>query len=242
MLRTPAWTLTWNALRAALAVLIAAAVITQAVTTVGGAISGGRDVGTTITNFFSFFTILSNVLTVVVMVWAVVWFFWRGRKDASPEPRALAIALASVTTYMVITGIVYNTLLRGIQLPQGTTVPWSNEVLHVVGPLFLLVDLFVAPRRRWLGWGVIAAVLAFPLAWVVYTMVRGPLVTNPLTGAPYWYPYPFLDPHTATTGGYGGVVLYIVGIAVGIAVVAALVVWVSRMRGGTSSIRAARAT
>lgn len=30
----------------------------------------------------------------------------------------------------------------------GTTVPWSNEVLHVVGPLFLLIDLLLAVRRR----------------------------------------------------------------------------------------------
>lgn len=234
MLRTPAWSWTWTAARAAIAVLIAAAIIAQAVATVSGALSGGRDVGTTIANFFSFFTILSNVLTVVVMLWTAVWFVRRGSGSASSEPRALGIALACVTTYMVITGIVYNTLLRGIQLPQGTTVPWSNEVLHVVGPLFLLVDLFVAPRRRCLGWGAILAVLGFPLAWVVYTMVRGPLVTNPTTGAAYWYPYPFLDPHTSTTGGYGGVIAYIVGIAAGIALVAALVVWVGRMRGHVS--------
>ena len=231
MLRTPAWANTWTVLRAIAAALITAAIVAQADVTIGGAISGGRDVGTTIANFFSFFTILSNVLSVIVLAWAIVWFWSRGRVKISPEPRALGIALASVTTYMVITGIVYNTLLRGIPLPQGSTVPWSNEVLHVVAPLFLLADLFLGPRRRCLGWGAIGAVLGFPLAWVIYTMVRGPLVTNPGTGAPYWYPYPFLDPHSATTGGYLGVVAYIVGIAVGIAVVAAIVVAVGRSRG-----------
>lgn len=231
MLRTPAWANTWTVLRAVAAALITAAIIAQADATIGGAISGGRDVGTTIANFFSFFTILSNVLSVIVLAWAVVWFWSRARVDASAEPRVLGIALASVTTYMVITGIVYNTLLRGIPLPQGSTVPWSNEVLHVVGPLFLLADLFLGPRRRCLGWGAIGAVLGFPLVWVIYTMVRGPLVTNPGTGAPYWYPYPFLDPHSATTGGYLGVVAYIVGIAVGIAVVAGIVIAVGRSRG-----------
>ena len=231
MLRTPTWANTWTVLRAVAAALITAAIIAQADATIGGAISGGRDVGTTIANFFSFFTILSNVLSVIVLAWAVAWFWSRGRAKTSPEPRALGIALASVTTYMVITGIVYNTLLRGIPLPQGSTVPWSNEVLHVVGPLFLLADLFLGPRRRCLGWGAIGAVLGFPLVWVIYTMVRGPLVTNPGTGAPYWYPYPFLDPHSATTGGYLGVVAYIVGIAVGIAVVAGIVIAVGRSRG-----------
>jgi hypothetical protein len=188
MLRRRGWADTWSALRAAMAVLGAAAIIAQAVTSIGGAISNGRDVGTTVANFFSFFTILSNVLAVIVLVSLVAWYWLRGRRGASPEPRGIAIALASVTTYMIITGVVYNTLLRGIPLPQGTTVPWSNEVLHVVAPLFLLVDLFLAPRRRCLGWGAIAAVLVFPLVWVVYTMLRGPLVTNPLTGDAYWYP------------------------------------------------------
>ncbi|MGA0568049.1 Pr6Pr family membrane protein [Rathayibacter sp. KR2-224] len=231
MLRTPAWTWTWTALRAAIAVVVAAAIIAQAVTTFGGAVTHHRDVATTVTNFFSFFTILSNVLTVAVMLWAVVWFCLRGRTDASPEPRSLAISLACVTTYMGITGIVYNTLLRGIELPQGTTVPWSNEVLHVIAPIFLLIDLFVGPRRRCLGWGAIALTLIFPLVWVVYTMVRGPLVTNPATGGASWYPYPFLDPNSPTTGGYGGAIAYVIGIAVGIAAVGALVVWVGRIRG-----------
>ena len=235
MLRSPAWAWTWTALRAAAAVLGASAVITQAVVTFGGALAAKRDVGTTLVNFFSFFTILSNVLAIIVLTWAVIWFCTRGRADASPEPRSLGIALACATTYMVITGVVYNLLLRGIPLAQGHTVPWANEVLHVVVPLFLLLDLFLAPRRRCLGWGAIAAVLVFPLAWVVYTMVRGPLVTNPLTDAPYWYPYPFLDPNSATTGGYLGVVAYILGIAVGIALVAAGVVAVSRTRSRHST-------
>ena len=105
---------------------------------------------------------------------------------------------------MIITGIVYNTLLRGIPLPQGTTVEWANEILHVVGPIILLADVLVGARVRSLGWRVVPIVLAFPIVWVVYTLVRGPLVTNPNTGAPYWYPYPFLDPN-AQASGYAGV-------------------------------------
>lgn len=235
MLRSRAFTTAWTLLRAAVAVLVAIAVIVQAQLSIGGAIRNGKDVGTTAVNFFSFFTILSNVLTVVVLVWAVVWFFSRGLPGGA-EPRTLAIALACVTTYMVITGLVYNTLLRGIELPQGSTVPWSNEVLHVVAPLFLLIDLFIGPRRRSLGWSAVAAVLGFPLVWVVYTMVRGPLVTNPANGAPYWYPYPFLDPNSPATGGYLGSFAYIVGIAVGIAIVATIVVVVGRFRGRATPV------
>ncbi|WP_345801047.1 Pr6Pr family membrane protein [Microbacterium sp. AZCO] len=230
MTRTPAWARTWALMRAAASLLILAAIVAQAVRTIGGAIDAGRDVATTIVNFFSFFTILSNVVSVVVLAWAAVWFWSRGRRVAAPEPRALATVLACATTNMLVTGVVYNTLLRGIALPQGTTVPWSNEVLHVVGPIFLAADLFLAPRRRALPWRSIAEVLIFPIVWVVYTLVRGPLTTNPTTGAPFWYPYPFLDPNNFDDG-YGTVALYVAGIAIAISLFATLVVWVGRRRG-----------
>jgi apolipoprotein N-acyltransferase len=131
-------------------------------------------------------------------------------------------------TYMIVTGVVYNTLLRGVALPQGTTVVWSNEVLHVVAPLFLLVDLIVGTWPPRLSWRAVLGILVFPVVWIVYTLVRGPLVTNPVTGAAWWYPYPFLDPHVV--GGYAGMVPYILGIAVGLALFAAGVVWVGRRR------------
>ena len=129
---------------------------------------------------------------------------------------------------MLLTGIVYNVLLRQISLDQGTTVPWSNEVLHVVAPLFLLVDLFFAPGRSWLHWSSVFWVLVFPVVWIGYTLVRGSLVTSPRTGDPWWYPYPFLDPQLQ--GGYLGVALYIVGIAVAIVLLAWGVVAVGRVR------------
>lgn len=233
MTQTLRWARIWTVLRVAAAVAIAVAVIAQAERTIGGAIEGGRDVVTTTANFFSFFTILSNVLSVVVLVWAAVWFWRRGKDAADPEPPPLAVALAAVTSYMIVTGIVYNTLLRGIPLPQGTTVPWSNEILHVVGPVFFLADLFLGPRRRALSWRALFAILAFPIVWVVYTLVRGPLVTNPVTGDPWWYPYPFLDP-ASFDNGYAGVAVYVVGIAAAITAAAAVVVWVGRRRGTAS--------
>jgi hypothetical protein len=133
---------------------------------------------------------------------------------------------------MIITGLVYNTLLRGVVLPQGSEpIPWSNEVLHLVAPLFLLADVFVAPLRRALPWRALWAIVALPIAWVVYTMIRGPLTTNPVTGDPFWYPYPFLNPNNpdlAPLTGYPGVFVYVVGIAVAITAVGTFVVWWGR--------------
>jgi len=230
MTRAARWAEGWTIARAAMAALTVAAIVAQLVQSVSGAIDAGRHVATIITNFFSFFTILSNVLSVVALGWAAIWFWTRGRSREIPEPRSLAVALACATSYMIVTGIVYNVLLRGIPLPQGTTVPWSNEVLHVVGPIVLLADLFLGPRRRPLPWRAIAEVLVLPVVWVVYTLVRGPLTTNPNTGEPYWYPYPFLNPNSFAQG-YATVAVYVVGIAIVIALAAWLVVWVGRRRG-----------
>lgn len=228
----------WSAARAAMALAILAAVIAQLARSVATAAELGRDVGVTIANFFSFFTVLSNTAAAVVLLWAAIRFWASGRR-ADAEPAGLATALACVSTYMIITGIVYNLLLRGITLPQGSEpIPWSNEILHLAGPLFLLADVLLAPLRRALPWRALWAILAFPVLWVVYTMLRGPLVANPATGAPYWYPYPFLDPNLA---GWGSVVLYVIAIALAIVAVGALVVWWGRRRGLPHAAESTRA-
>jgi len=230
MLRTPAWARTWSVLRLAMSAVIATAIVAQLSLSVSRAVERGNDVGTIVANFFSFFTILSNAASVVVLAWAAIWYFTRGAR-AKSEPRGLAIALASVTTYMIVTGLVYNTLLRNIELPQGSEpIPWSNETLHVIAPIFLLLDLFLGPLRRRLNWSAVFAIAVFPIVWAVYTLVRGPLVTNPINGNPYWYPYPFMDPNNFANG-YLGVAVYIVAIAVAIMAVGVLVVWIGRRRG-----------
>ncbi len=129
-------------------------------------------------------------------------------------------------------GVVYNLLLRGIELPQGSTVGWSNEVLHVVIPIIMLADVLFAPRRRALGWGAVGIAAIFPIVWVIYTLIRANLVIAPATGKPYWYPYPFLDPRQS--GGFVGVSLYVLLIAAIIIGAAALVVWVGRRRATVS--------
>lgn len=213
-----------------MASVIAAAIVTQLVVSLTATAAAGRDVATVFVNFFSFFTILSNVSAVIALAWA-------GTASLTSHHRArasgaLSLVLACATTYMAITGIVYNALLRGITLPQGSEpVPWSNEVLHLIGPIFLVLDLAVGPTRRSLRWRAIWAVIAFPILWTVYTLVRGPLVTNPTTGSPYWYPYPFLDPNGP--GGWPSVAAYVAVISVAFVAVGSVAVWITRRRART---------
>ena len=69
---------------------------------------------------------------------------------------------------------------------------------------------------------------AYPLIWLMYTMVRGEFVADPSGAAPYWYPYPFLDPHGA--GGWGSALLYIAGIFAAFLVIGAGIVAIDRYR------------
>jgi hypothetical protein len=175
-------------------------------------------------NFFSFFTIDSNVGAIVIFVIGAVVLVRKMQ-----DPRWFAILRACVTSYMAVTGIVYNTLLRGVNVSEGSVVAWSNEVLHVVGPILVVLDWLLAPGRPRLEWKTLWWVVSFPIVWAVYTMIRGPLAYNDVAQKRTWYPYPFLDPSLAPEG-YVSVAFYVILIAAIICGVGALVVRVSRAR------------
>jgi len=214
-------------LRVVFAVLIGAAVTGQLVQSLRfDATSGSPDAAFTVINFVSFFTIESNVASVAVLTVGALFLLRAPRR-----PDVFDTVRASVVSYMVVTGVVYNLLLRGIELPQGQTLAWSNEVLHVIGPAYLLVDWLLAPDRIPLGARRLWSIAAFPLVWAVYTLVRGELVADPRRGGG-WYPYPFLNPDLSANG-YLSVAFYVVLITLVILSVGAGVLWVSR-RGRAS--------
>ena len=151
--------------------------------------------GFNVVNFFSFFTNLSNLLAAIVLVLGARRL-WR---PASTGPDEGLRALSAVN--MVVVGIVFSLLLRDVDL--GALRPWINTLLHHVMPCVVLLDWLLQPPRTRLGGRQLLWTLVFPMAYLVYTLVRGSR-----TG---WYPYPFLNP--ANVGGYGGVALYAAGIA-----------------------------
>lgn len=85
---------------------------------------------------------------------------------------------------VMVTGIVYNAVLRGHE--QATVLYRVNDTLqHAVNPVLgpAVWALFdprgqITPKRA-------ALASAIPLAWAAVTMARGPRID--------WYPYPFLD-------------------------------------------------
>ncbi|MGJ4845496.1 Pr6Pr family membrane protein [Leifsonia sp. Le1] len=209
--------------RAAMCLLTIVAIVAQFATSVNFISGKGGNIAGYVVNFFSFFTIDSNIGYVVVLGIGAVFLFTRTGDD----PGWFTGLRAAVTTYMVTTGVVYNLLLRNIPLPQGQTVEWSNEVLHVVGPVYLLIDWLFAPGRAALRNSVLWWIVGFPIVWAVYTLIRAPFGADPVTGKQPWYPYPFLNPHTSLNG-YLSVSFYVLLIAAVILCVGFGVVWVSR--------------
>jgi len=222
------------ALRIAVATAIVVAIVAQLRASLGfWSDQGVTNIASNVVNFFSFFTVEANIASAVVLTVGAVLLVVRGGVDDSV---VYTVVRASVVTYMVVTGIVYNLLLRGIELPQGSTVGWSNEILHVVAPVYLLVDWLFAPGRVPLGARRIWPVLVFPIVWVLYTLVRGPFVTDEVFGNDFWYPYPFLNPITSANG-YLSVAFYVILIAAVIGLVAAGVLWISRRTSRTPLTR-----
>jgi len=164
--------------------------------------------------YFSYFTIQSNLMNVVVLaVGGVVCVRWRD------DPRLLTQIRMSVLAYAVVTGVVYNVLLRGH--PDGSYAgpQWPNEVMHVWIPIVILLDWILAPGRAALPWRSLWIAVSYPIAWVAFTLVRGAI-----TG---WYPYPFLIPDAEH--GYGIVSGYVVGIAAFIVLIASGAIALSRV-------------
>lgn len=177
--------------KVALALLGFSALVTEVATLVE---RGQLEVG----NFFSYFTVEGNAFAVVVLLWSAL--------AGAARSRRLDLFRGASTLYMLTTIVVFTVLLSGLDPTRLTAVPWDNTVLHYLMPIGVTLDWLLDRPTRRVGFRSALPWLGVPLVYVVYSLVRGPLVD--------WYPYPFLDP---STGGYGRVAIVSVVIAVVVA-------------------------
>lgn len=163
-------------------------------------------------NFFSFFTIQSNILAAAVLVLAALI-----RREE--RTRGFDIVRGAATFYIAITGVVFALLLSGLQEELDTHNGFVNFVVHTLIPVVAVVDWLIDPPRHRLGSLSALTWLAYPIAWFVYTLVRGSRVD--------WYPYPFVDVNRL---GYGGVLVRSVAFLVVFAVGALAFGWIGDRR------------
>ncbi|GAB2552187.1 Pr6Pr family membrane protein [Nocardia heshunensis] len=171
----------------------------------------------TVGNFFSYFTIQSNLI--VLAVWIAVAL-------VDPQGRSWQLVRCASTLYITITGIVYAVLLQKISV--GIAYPWTNDVLHRVTPLVALADWLLVPAALGVSVRLIGWLLAYPVVYGVYTLIRGPIVD--------WYPYPFIDPRDQ---GYGPMAIGLVFLVIGFVILAIAVTSLGEMAGRFRDRRAA---
>lgn len=155
-------------------------------------------------HFFSYFTIESNLLS------AAVFLYLAMRREAARSAR-LELVRGAAVVYMAVTGIVFTVLLADTNVD--TAIPWVNDVVHALMPIVVVADWLLDPPRWRLSFRQGLTWLTFPAVWLVYTLVKGPIVGK--------YPYPFLD---SAHGGYGTVAAYCLAILVGMTLLCLAVV------------------
>ena len=150
--------------------------------------------GTRLFQLVSYFTIQSNVLVAIMAAGLVA--------APSRDGRWWRVLQADAVLGITLTGLVHFFLLRPLLNLTG----WSSvadTLLHLVVPALVVVGwLLFGPRPRLDGrtawWS-----MAWPIAWLVVTLVLGAIRT--------WYPYPFLD---VSEHGLGRVLLLSLGVTV----------------------------
>ena len=147
-------------------------------------------------NFFGYFTIQSNIIAAVAFLASASFIF---RKKLQPEWVIYLRALATIL--MVIVGIVYNTLLSGEGLEGSFNLQWSNDILHIVIPIYAALDWLLFGDRPKLPFARLWLMLIYPLVWLFVVLIRG--------ATDGWVPYPFLSP----ANGYLSVAIYSIAIA-----------------------------
>ncbi|HEX3284313.1 MAG TPA: Pr6Pr family membrane protein [Mycobacterium sp.] len=147
---------------------------------------------------------------------AAVYYAW---SLFSPRADARAGLRGAVVLYVVVAGLIWNLLLTAYSM--GYTP--ANILLHIVVPVLVIVDwLVVGCRQRHLRWFQPLVWLVYPAAYVVLAM----LVLNRVgRRAPYY----FLDPES-------------VGLAVVVANIGALAVFVLVLGYGISAVGRSRGT
>ncbi|WP_432986078.1 Pr6Pr family membrane protein [Dactylosporangium sp. CA-233914] len=132
---------------------------------------------------FVYFTVQSAVIIAVVSAIAAV----------GTVP---AWVRGAATLYSCITGTVYHTLLANpaspFYQPDSGAHALHNLLLHTVVPILAAVTWLLVERER-VRWWFAAVWLAYPLAYLVFAMIRGAFVHE--------YPYPFIDVNKLHAGG-----------------------------------------
>jgi hypothetical protein len=158
-----------------LALIVFASLVTRVTLTAVGS-GSGDPVFTRFERLFSYFTIQSNLLLLAATAALAV--------NPHRDGRRWRIVRLDALLGIVITGIVYSTILAGTVELHGAAW-WADLGFHYIAPWAALLGwLLFGPRPR-IDARTMAWAAVWPLLWIGYTLAHG--------AATDWYPYPFSD-------------------------------------------------
>lgn len=138
--------------------------------------TAGESLATRLVQLFSFFTIQSNLFVLGTSIALAL--------DVFRDGKVWRVLRLSALLGIIITGLVYETILAQLIHPEGWALA-ATIGFHYISPWATVIGwLIFGPRPR-MTWATTALAFIWPIAWLVYTFVRGAV-----TG---WYPYPFLN-------------------------------------------------
>ena len=162
-------------------------------------------------DYFSYFTVLSNLFAATLLLYGAL-------RPARERSGMVELLRGAAVVYILTTGIVYLVLLSG----KAPAYPWVNAILHYLMPVAVTLDWLLDPPRLRLDFArTVVLWMAFPLLYILYTLVRGAIVD--------WYPYLFVNPHRG--GGYLLVAGDCLAVGIGIVALIAATTWAGNRRG-----------
>lgn len=183
-----------------LAAIATFAVVSQLVLTVRDAAASGASMITEIVRLFSYFTILTNALVALSEAAAA------HRTRLGGVQRVLRI---NAVTGIIVTGVVYWTMLRGPDAPTGFP-GLVDLLLHGAVPILAPVLWLLLGPRGQISVRDVAWSFVFPVVYAAWTFGHG--------ASTAWYPYGFIDVAPVGWGGaltMAAVIFAVVGLLAG---------------------------
>ena len=164
----------------------------------------------------SYFTVWSNIVTFIAN--------WQLAINPTRDGRYFRWFRLTSLVMITVTGLVYAILLAPTAHPYGLGV-YTNIGYHYIVPWATVLGFLIFGPRPRFNPGNVWSMLLIPVIWLVYTLLRGLMLTSPPPDAPdttpstpqHWYPYPFIDVNDPSAiipglefGGYTGVTVNIV--------------------------------
>ena len=155
------------------------AVILQFYISIVHNLTNGHSVAWSMQHILSYFTIQNNILvalalTVLLLAPASKWGKFFSKKST----------LTAIALYITIVCLIYQVILRPLHTPVGLF-KLADELLHTVNPpAYVLFWLIFVPKAN-IPWSQAFNWLIYPLAYLIYILIRGPFSGT--------YPYGFID-------------------------------------------------